>query len=45
MPLSLHLATGKQNIVTTSRSPYALYMGILVDIQQTLVTILFSESV
>jgi predicted TIM-barrel fold metal-dependent hydrolase len=42
MPLSLHLATGKQNIVTTSRSPYALYMGILVDIQQTLVTIIFS---
>jgi len=29
IPLSLHLATGKQNIVTTSRSPYALYMGIL----------------
>ncbi len=42
IPLSLHLATGKQNIVTTSRSPYALYMGILVDIQQTLVTIIFS---
>jgi predicted TIM-barrel fold metal-dependent hydrolase len=42
LPLSLHLATGKQNIVTTARSPYALYMGILVDIQQTLVTMLFS---
>lgn len=42
MPLSLHLATGKQNIITASRTPYALYMGILVDIQQTLVTILFS---
>jgi predicted TIM-barrel fold metal-dependent hydrolase len=37
----LHLATGKQNIVTT-RNSYAMYMGILEAIQQTLVTILFS---
>ena len=41
IPLSLHLATGKQNIVTT-RNSYAMYMGILEAIQQTLVTIFFS---
>ncbi len=41
IPLSLHLATGKQNIVTT-RNSYAMYMGILEAIQQTLTTIIFS---
>ena len=42
VPLSLHLATDKKNIVATSRNSYVLYMGILESIQQTLVTIIFS---
>lgn len=42
IPLSLHLATGKQNIITASRNSYALYMGVLETIQQTLTTIIFS---
>jgi predicted TIM-barrel fold metal-dependent hydrolase len=41
-PLSLHLATGRKNIISASRSSYVLYMSILEYIQQTLTTIIFS---
>ena len=34
IPLSLHLATGKQNIVTGARNSYTLYMGVLEAIEQ-----------
>jgi predicted TIM-barrel fold metal-dependent hydrolase len=42
IPLSLHLATGRKNIISAARSSYALYMSILEYIQQTLSTIIFS---
>jgi predicted TIM-barrel fold metal-dependent hydrolase len=42
IPLSMHLATGKRNIVTTSRSPYAMYINIPEHMQQTLITLIFS---
>jgi len=42
IPLSLHLATNRRNIVAAARNSYALYMGIMQDIQQTLTIIIFS---
>ncbi|HEV8713123.1 MAG TPA: amidohydrolase family protein [Candidatus Binatia bacterium] len=42
IPLSMHLATGKRNIVTTARSPYAMYINIPEYMQQTLITLIFS---